>query len=45
MNIATFSPAFVQLFVFALLWILMDVQWNQLTRSQKWLTPFFVLFF
>ena len=43
MNIATFSPALVLLFVCALLWILMDVHFRDLTRTQKWLVPVLIL--
>ena len=43
MNIATFSPAFALLYVFALLWILMGIQARSLTRTQKWLVPLLVL--
>ena len=43
MNIATFSPALVLLFVWALLWVLMDVHFRELTRVQKWLTPLLIL--
>ena len=39
MNIATFSPALVLLFVCALLWILMNVRFHSLTPLQKWLVP------
>lgn len=44
MNIATFSPALVLLFVGALLWILMDVHMRELTPVQKWLAPLLILF-
>lgn len=44
MNIATFSPALVLLFVCALLWILMDVRFQDLTKTQRWLTPLLILF-
>lgn len=37
MNLSAFSPAFVLIFVFALLWILMGIRYQRLTRSQKWL--------
>lgn len=43
MNIATFSPALVLLYVFALLWILMGIRAQSLTRTQKWLVPLLVL--
>lgn len=43
MNIATFSPALVLLFVCALLWILMDIHFRELTRFQKWLIPLVIL--
>lgn len=44
MNIATFSPALVLLFVGALLWILMDVHIRDMTPAQKWLAPLLILF-
>ena len=37
MNLSAFSPAFVLIFVFALLWILMGIRYQALSRSQKWL--------
>lgn len=37
MNITTFSPALVLLYVFALLWILMDVDYKTLGITQRWL--------
>ena len=43
MNMTTYSPALVLLFVWALLWILMDVHFRDLTRVQKWLTPLLIL--
>ena len=43
MNIATFSPALTLLFVCALLWILMDVHFRDLTTTQKWLVPLLIL--
>ena len=39
----TYSPALVLLFVWALLWLLMDVRFRELTRAQKWLTPLLIL--
>lgn len=42
MNITTFSPALVLLYVFALLWILMGVQLKSFTRMQRWLILFAV---
>ena len=44
MNIATYSPALVLLFVVALLWILMDIHFRNLTRMQKWVVPLLFLF-
>lgn len=44
MNLATYSPALVLLFVGALLWILMDVHFFDLTRTQRWLVPLVILF-
>ena len=43
MNMTTYSPALVLLFVWALLWILMDIHFRDLTRVQKWLTPLLIL--
>ncbi len=43
MNISTFSPALALLFVCALLWILMDIHFYNLTKVQKWLIPLLVL--
>ena len=43
MNIVTYSPALVLLFVCALLWILMDIHLGELTRTQKWLFPLLIL--
>ena len=43
MNMTTYSPALVLLFVWALLWILMDVHFRDLTRVQKWLTLLLIL--
>lgn len=43
MNIATFSPALVLLFICALLWILMDIHFQDLTKTQKWLVPLLIL--
>lgn len=44
MNIVTYSPALVLLYVGALLWILMDVRFRNLTRIQKWVVPLLLLF-
>lgn len=43
MNITTYSPALVLLFVAALLWILMDVHFRELTPVQKWLVPLLIV--
>jgi len=43
MNIETFSPALVLLFVGALLWILMDVHFHDFTGRKKWLAPLLIL--
>ena len=43
MNIATYSPALVLLFVIALLWILMDIHFCNFTRIQKWVVPLLFL--
>ncbi len=40
---ATYSPALVLLFVWALLWIAMDIHFSSLTPLQKWLTPTLIL--
>ena len=39
MNVATFSPGMVVLYVAALLWILMDIHFLELSRIQKWVIP------
>lgn len=43
MHIVTYSPALVLLFVWALLWILMDIRFRELTRMQKFLVPILIL--
>ena len=43
MNLMTFSPALTLLYVCALLWILMDIRFRELTPAQKWLFPLVVL--
>ena len=43
MNIATYSPGLALLFVWALLWILMDIHYQNLTRTQRWLVPLLFL--
>lgn len=43
MNIVTYSPALALLFVWALLWILMDIRFRDLTRMQKFLIPTLIL--
>ena len=39
MNIATFSPALTLLYVFALLWILMGVDYKSFGKTQRRLLP------
>lgn len=43
MSIATYSPALALLFACALLWILMDVRFHDLSPLQKWLVPLVIL--
>ena len=43
MPVTTYSPGLVLLFVWALLWILMDVHFANLTPLQKWLVPVLIL--
>lgn len=43
MHIITYSPALALLFVWALLWILMDIHFRELTRMQKFLVPLLIL--
>lgn len=43
MHIVTYSPALALLFVWALLWILMDIHSRELTRIQKFLVPILIL--
>ncbi len=43
MPVTTYSPGLVLLFVWALLWILMDVHFTNLTPLQKWLVPVLIL--
>ena len=43
MNIATYSPVLALLYVFALLWILMGVQWKSFSKAQRWLIPLLAL--
>ena len=43
MNLMTFSPALTLLYVCALLWILMDIHFRDLTKTQKWLVPLLIL--
>ena len=43
MNLTTFSPALTLLYIGALLWILMDIHFRDLTKTQKWLVPLLVL--
>ena len=44
MNIATFSPGLVVLYVAVFLWILMDVHWEELSRIQKRVIPALIIF-
>lgn len=44
MNISTFSPAITLLYVWTLLWILMDVPVRGLNRNQKWFYPLLLIF-
>ena len=44
MNLTTYSPILVLIFVWILLWILMDIHFQTLTRGQKWLVPLLILF-
>ena len=39
MALVAYSPALVLLFVWALLWILMDLHVRDLTRAQRWIMP------
>lgn len=39
MNLVTYSPALILLYVGALLWMTMDVHYRDLTPVQKWLVP------
>ena len=43
MQIAVFSPALVLLFVWALLWILMDIHFRDLSPVRRWLVPLLIL--
>lgn len=43
MNLVTYSPALMLLYVWALLWMTMDVHFRDLTRVQKWLVPLVVV--
>lgn len=43
MHIVTYSPALTLLFVWVLLWILMDIHFRELTRIQKFLVPILIL--
>jgi len=38
-NVVTFSPALTLLYVFALLWILMGVDYKSFGKTQRWLLP------
>ena len=43
MSISTFSSAMALLFVAALLWILMDVHFYDLSKKQQWAVPVIIL--
>ena len=43
MSLTTFSPALLLLFVWALLWIMMDIHFRDLTKVQRWLVPLVIL--
>lgn len=42
MNLVTYSPAITLLYVWALLWMTMDMHFRDLTPTQKWLVPLLV---
>lgn len=44
MSIGTYSPALTLVFAWVLIWILMGVQWKQLSDAQKYLTVLGILF-
>lgn len=39
MTLSTYSPALLLLFVTAMLWIMMDIHYRDLTPAQRWLAP------
>ena len=43
MSLTTFSPALLLLFVWALLWLMMDIHFRDLTKTQRWLVPLAIL--
>ena len=43
MSLTTFSPALLLLFVWALLWIMMDIHFRDLTKVQRWLVPLVIM--
>ena len=43
MSITVYSPALTLLFVWALLWMMMDIHFRDLTPVQKWLVPLLIL--
>ena len=42
-SITVYSPALTLLFVWALLWMMMDIHFRDLTPVQKWLVPLLIL--
>ena len=45
MDISTYSPALTLIFAWVLMWILMGVEWKQLSRMQKYTAVFGLLLF
>ena len=43
MNLTTYSPALVLLFVWAMLWMMMDIRWQELTPRQRCLAPMVIV--
>lgn len=43
MGFTTFSPGLVLIFVWVMLWMIMDLHFSQLTPRQKWLVPLLIL--
>lgn len=43
LSITVYSPALTLLFVWALLWIMMDIHFRDLTRLQRWLVPVLIV--